>query len=173
MSAIPSGSRIKGRRPAALVAVAGLVLGLASVSVIALPAHEAGADTDVVTTVTLGGDPAAPTVTVRGSGFGTESDLGTAIPAYCSETGSDYASNFYFSDLSDGWAAGQGSGPVGDCIGVFIVSYSDSQITFGFGNGYGNGAYGAVANGDHFSGRPSPVRLCFRPRPPTSSMAPR
>ncbi|MGA3147679.1 MAG: choice-of-anchor Q domain-containing protein, partial [Acidimicrobiales bacterium] len=101
--------------------------------------------------VAIGGTLASPTVTVTGSGFGNEADLGVPVPAYCGGSGFDYGNNFYF---SDGWGAGQGSGASGDCTGVIISSYSDSQVTFTFGNGYGNGydpgEYGALSYGDSF-----------------------
>ncbi len=102
-----------------------------------------------ISAVTIGGTLATPTVTVSGSGFGTESDLGVPVPAYCGNSGFDYGDNFYF---SDGWGAGQGSGAFGDCTGVIISSYSTSQITFTFGSGYGNssGEYGTLDYGDSF-----------------------
>ena len=51
--------------------------------------------------------------------------------------------------MSDnGWTAGEN----GDCIGVNIVSYSDSSITFTLGSGYTlAGYYGPLTDGDSFS----------------------
>ena len=102
-----------------------------------------------ISSVAITGSLATPTVTVTGSGFGTEDDLGSPVPAYCGNTGFDYDNNFY---LLDGWGAGEGSGPFGDCTGVSITSYSDTQVSFTFGNGYGTGnnQYGVLSPGDSF-----------------------
>ncbi len=99
-----------------------------------------------INAVTYAGTPAAPTVTVWGSGFGTEADLGTPVPAYGGGTGSDYGNQFY---LIDGFGAGEGDGPFGDFVGLNISSYSDNQITFTFGSQYAT--YGPVNQGDTVS----------------------
>ena len=45
-----------------------------------------------------------------------------------------------------------GSGGGGDCVGLIISSYSDSQITFTLGSGYTlAGEYAPVENGDAYS----------------------
>ena len=77
-----------------------------------LQRHRPVPDTPTIDGVTFGGNPANPTVTVSGSGFGAQADLGTAARhACCNGTGSDYGNNFYFSDSSSGafgaWQAGQ------------------------------------------------------------------
>jgi YVTN family beta-propeller protein len=99
-----------------------------------------------ISAVTFAGTPASPTVTVWGSGFGTEADLGAPVPAYDNQTGSDYGQQLY---LLDGFGAGEGDGPFGDDVGVSISSYSDDQITFAFGSAYPS--YGEVDPGDNFS----------------------
>ena len=99
-----------------------------------------------ISAVTFGGTPASPTVTVWGSGFGTQANLGTPVPAYNGYTGSDYGQQFY---LLDGFGGGEGDGPFGDDVGVSVSSYSDDQITFSFGSGYPY--YGPVNQGDSFS----------------------
>ena len=99
-----------------------------------------------ISAVTFSGTPSAPTVTVWGSGFGTEADLGTPVPAYFGGSGFDYGQQFY---LLDGFGAGQGDGPFGDAVGFFVSSYSDDQITFTFGSAYPG--YGEVNQGDNFS----------------------
>ena len=102
-----------------------------------------------ISSVAISGGLATPTVTVTGSGFGAEDDLGSPVPAYCGNTGFDYDNNLY---LLDGWGAGQGSGPFGDCTGVSITSYSNTRVTFTFGSGYGTGnnQYGVLSSGDSF-----------------------
>jgi hypothetical protein len=89
-------------------------------------------------------------MTVSGSGFDAESDLGTAYPAACSASGSDYGSNITFSDNTSAWEAGLGTGGGGDCIGLIISSYSNTQITYTFGNGYIEYA-GPINDGDSFT----------------------
>ena len=49
-----------------------------------------------VSAVTFGGTVSAPTVTVSGSGFGTEADLGAPTTAGCGLSGSNYDNNFEF-----------------------------------------------------------------------------
>ena len=99
-----------------------------------------------INSVTFSGTPAVPTVTVQGSGFGTQADLGTPVPAYGGYTGSDYGQQFY---LLDTFGAGEGDGPYGDDVGVSISSYTANQIVFTFGSGYP--IYGPANNGDSFS----------------------
>jgi hypothetical protein len=109
-------------------------------------ATQTAATAPTISAVTFSGAPAAPTVTVQGSGFGTEADLGTPVPAYDGYTGSDYGQLFY---LLDGFGAGEGDGPYGDDVGLSISSYSNNQITFTFGSGYPS--YGEANSGDSFS----------------------
>ncbi len=99
-----------------------------------------------ISAVTFAGTPASPTVTVWGSGFGTQANLGAPVAAYGGGTGSDYGQQFY---LLDGFGAGEGDGPFGDFVGLSISSYSDDQITFSFGSLYSS--YGPVNQGDSFS----------------------
>ncbi len=107
-------------------------------------------DTDLSPTITglaFSGTPSSPTITVSGSGFGTESDLGSSSPAGCDWSGLIYAApNIALSD--NGWTAGES----GDCIGVNIVSYNDSSIVFTLGSGYNlAGYYGPLIDGDSIS----------------------
>jgi YVTN family beta-propeller protein len=99
-----------------------------------------------ISAVTLTGTPTAPTVTVWGSGFGTEADLGAPVPAYGAGTGSDYGNQFF---LLAGFGAGEGAGPYGDFVGLDVSSYSDNQITFTFGSQYTN--YGPLSQNEGFS----------------------
>ena len=99
-----------------------------------------------ISAVTLAGTPTAPTVTVWGSGFGTEADLGAPVPAYGGGTGSDFGSQFF---LLTGFGAGEGAGPYGDFVGLDVSSYSDNQITFTFGSQYAS--YGPLSQGEGFS----------------------
>ena len=107
-------------------------------------------DTDLSPTITgvkFTGTPSSPTITVSGSGFGTESDLGASSPAGCDWGGLVYpAPSIALSD--NGWTAGE----PGDCIGLNILSYDDSSIVFTLGSGYNlAGYYGPIIDGDSIS----------------------
>ncbi len=144
-----SGAGRRWRAVGARLALGLTLVGATTVATVPL-ATSAGAADPAITAVTFSGTPAAPSITYWGSGFGTESDLGAASPAACDYSGSDYGTNIDFSD--NGWTAGIGSGGGGDCVGVIISSYSDSQITFTLGSGYTlAGEYDPVENGDAYS----------------------
>ncbi len=87
-----------------------------------------------ITALAVSGTETDPVVTVHGTGLGTLTSLGSPQPpGACGGSGSDFQSNFYFSDLTAGWNAGQGPG---DCVGVVISSYSDTAVAFSFGSSY-------------------------------------
>ncbi len=125
------------------------------VTIITTPCDAGAYDTNgaSISSVTVTGSLAAPTVTISGTGFGSESELGSATPPPgCPTTGSDYDNFYYFSfsDVTAGWQAGQG----GNCTGVSISGYSGTGITFTFGSGYGNdynsNEFGSLGYGDSF-----------------------
>jgi hypothetical protein len=135
---------------AALLSLSGVLLphaagpasatAAASIAQITTPVFTAGViaaarDGDPsITAVAVSGTEAVPVVTVRGTGFGALASLGSAQPAgACGGSGSDYQNNFYLSDLTGRWNAGQGPG---DCVGVVISSYSDTVVVFSFGSSY-------------------------------------
>ncbi len=102
-----------------------------------------------ITGVSVTGSPSSPVLTINGSGFGTEANLGTPqnVAGYSSScTGFDYESNLY---LVDSWSAGQGAPAAENVVGLFISSYSDTQIVFTFGSCYP--ADGVLGNGDSYS----------------------
>jgi hypothetical protein len=106
-----------------------------------------------ITAVYFGGSVSSPVVTVVGSGFGSQANLGPAQGS-CG-TGSNYADNLYLSDTNQVWAAGQGPPDAGDCIGLIISSYSDTDIVFTFGSEYGVYPVGAgvaqLTGGDSYT----------------------
>ena len=112
----------------------------------AMGATQTSVAAPTVSAVTFSGTAAAPTVTVWGSGFGTRADLGTATPAGCSASGSDYATTLSFADTTASWSAGIAPG---ECIGLIVSSYSDNQITFTFGSGLNS--LGSLTSGDGVS----------------------
>jgi hypothetical protein len=96
-----------------------------------------------ITGVSLTGTPAAPTVTVTGSNFGSTPPTATAETCQPGDTGNIYTgSGLVFQDLSGGWGAGQ----PGDCIGLSLTSWSSTQAVFSFGSQYAN--FGPINAGD-------------------------
>jgi hypothetical protein len=107
-----------------------------------------------ITSVTISGSSTDPEFTVAGSGFGSGPGKGAA-PG-CTEiagAGLNYGKNIYFNDNSaNQWQAGTGA----DCIGLIIVSWSDTSIVFDLGSWYswtgGGAGQGTILNaGDPFT----------------------
>jgi IPT/TIG domain len=91
---------------------------------------EATTPTASITGVTYSGSLDNPTVTVNGTGFGTEP---TGSSPGCSASGKDFPySEFVVNDLSQGWQAGI----AGDCVGLNVTSYSSTQVVATFGSWY-------------------------------------
>jgi hypothetical protein len=101
-----------------------------------------------ITTVAFGGTPADPTVTITGKNFGVEPAPDPPTPPDCvaGDTSLDYGANgLWFEDVTNGWTAGQR----GDCIGLDVVSYSNTQIVYRFGPFYAS--FTPVTSGDEFT----------------------
>ena|GEM_PF-729541 len=107
------------------------------------------APTPNMTDVSFSGSVSSPTITVSGSGFGVQADLGNPQPpGLCGGTGSDYNNDaFFLTDNTHSWAAGVGPG---DCVGVSISSYTNNQIVFTLGSYYTT-INDHLAEGDSFS----------------------
>jgi hypothetical protein len=93
---------------------------------------------DAIHKVTVSGEPADPTITIRGDDFGTEPTW-TAEPALCHGSGSNYGASgswigepLYIQDTSANWSAGQ----PGDCVGLLVSTYSTHEIVLTFGSNY-------------------------------------
>ena len=129
---------------AALVATS-IGLGFASGSAWAAPT--------TITSVSFSGTPAAPTITVSGSGFGTKAGLGTPNPASSTQNCSpatgddDYGTNLYLRDPH--FVAGLGP-PALAAVGVRISSYSPTRIVFTLGSCYGHNGW-TIAPGDGYT----------------------
>jgi hypothetical protein len=96
-----------------------------------------------ISSVTFTGSPSSPTVTVSGSNLGSAPGGG---PAGCSTTGDNYPGNsLTFGDTTGAWGAGTG----GDCIGIVVSSYTNSQVVYQFGSGYNT--YGTANSGDAYT----------------------
>jgi hypothetical protein len=106
-----------------------------------------------ISSVAFTGSSSNPTVTISGSNLGSEPSGG---PPGCSTTGENFpGTSLTFNDTTGGWGAGTG----GDCIGLVVSSYTNSQIVYTFGSGYnefgtanGGDAYNLTVQGVTFSG---------------------
>lgn len=112
-----------------------------------------GADKTVKTkspsikTVRFTGTSAEPTVTITGSNLGPRPAPEPSEPLSCfaGDTSYDYGTSLYFTEATQGWGAGH----VGDCIGLVLEAYSETQIVYGFGTGYSH--YGPITTGDRYT----------------------
>jgi hypothetical protein len=149
MSVRSTGKRIL----AVAIVTAGMVIGSAAVSGGFASAERVGPKTPTVDNVHFSTGTAegssTPLVTINGSGFGT---LPTPVPAgnpqnYAGSEcfgvtpgydGLDFGTSLYFNDFGAGaFEAGFGQSTGGNCIGLVVWKYSDTQIVFGFGVVYG------------------------------------
>ncbi len=126
-----------------------------------------------ISSVTLSGTPAAPTVTVTGSNFGSAAPVATPETCQAGDTGNEYGiGGLEFQDLTEGWGAGES----GDCIGLLLTSWSSTKIVFTFGDEYAN--YGPINSGDQIEvtvqGATDTVPASFTAAVPTvSAVSPR
>jgi hypothetical protein len=108
------------------------------------------AEASSISSVAFGGDAAKPTITVFGSGFEPEPAVSNnAWPGY---TGQDFGTDLHIR-VPGGpllWDAGYDNPGLGahDIIGLLILSYSDTSISYQLGSYY-NEAY--VPNGIELS----------------------
>jgi sugar lactone lactonase YvrE len=84
-----------------------------------------------VTKVTFSGGDANPTVTVSGTGFGSEPAGGYGPGCSASGTNLPYSQLIMVDDTQQ-WQAGW----AGDCIGLEVSSWTKNQIVFTFGSWY-------------------------------------
>jgi hypothetical protein len=114
-----------------------------------------------MTGVSTLGSPSNPTVTVKGSGFGSSPPTSTPVPSCPGDPATGLGVNYlngklYINDnSSQNWQAGFAPG---DCIGLVVSSYSPTKIVFSFGSWYqapGGGGVGpsgdALAIGDPYT----------------------
>jgi hypothetical protein len=108
----------------------------------------------VVSGVTFSGSTSSPTITVSGSGFGTEPaatpDADGCYPNL-SNQGDTFGTKFYFIQDNLPWEAGYAKKGHQSCIGINVSSWSSTNIVFSFGAAYGldNGQF-VLANGNNF-----------------------
>jgi hypothetical protein len=95
-----------------------------------------------IDSITFNGTEAAPSVVTTGHRFGSE-PAAEAVPSSCSATGDDFVGGeFYLEDVSGGWYAGR----PGDCMGLFVSSYTSNQIDYSFGSRYDTAPHDFVLN---------------------------
>ena len=140
---------------------AGIMLGLAVAPALAAATRSA---IPTISSITVTGypKPAAPTFTIRGSGFGSVPTNGIAPStiANCGRTqagtGLDYGtSNLWMLDtapsvgVGGSWQAGANvTRKDGNCVGVVIQSWTHTKIVFGLGSRYNKSSRG-LASGDN------------------------
>lgn len=105
--------------------------------------------------VAFTGDTTAPTVIVTGSGFGAGPPAGQAnnstnCGSY-SNNGDDYGpSGLSFEDTGN-FAAGTGTPPNGSCVGIIVLTWSDNQVVYEFGNAYNSFDHWYISAGDQYT----------------------
>ncbi len=126
-----------------------VTLMLASALVVlgtAIPATSALASKPKVKKVAFSGTPSEPTVTVTGLGMGSIPIAEDEPAPECLEagtpTGENFGTSLLFSDESRAWTAGQD----GDCIGLVVKTFTETEIVFQFGSNYSQ--YEPVAKKD-------------------------
>lgn len=100
-----------------------------------------------ISAVQFTGTPAEPTVSISGANFGTKPAPEPSEPLTCfaGDTSFDYGTSLYFGDSTQGWTGGE----IGDCIGLIVATYTETQIVYRFGAGYSH--YGQLTSGDGYS----------------------
>jgi hypothetical protein len=94
-----------------------------------------------ISQVGISGSSTDPTLVVTGTGFGTA----PATVAPCGTGGEDYSNgDLYLWDLTTDTSAGE----PGDCIGLDVSLYTDTEIVFTFGAAYSG--YPPLSAGDQF-----------------------
>ena len=85
-----------------------------------------------IDSVKVTGSNYGPTVTIKGTGFGSV-PAGAALTPGCGSSGSDYNSDeLYFNDSAEFWQAGF----PGNCVGIVVSSYTNTKVVFTFGSTY-------------------------------------
>ncbi len=104
-----------------------------------------------ISAVKFSGYPSEPLVTIKGTGLGSL-PFGEASPVpTCFEsepTGDNFGTTVTFSEISQGWGAGEGSEGGGDCIGIIFKAYTETEVVYHFGSAYRE--YSAVQDGDSY-----------------------
>jgi hypothetical protein len=144
---------------AGIVAVLGAAAPLASSSAQASPRQTAtAAQQPSVTSVSFSGTAgpgvASPTITITGSHFGATAPTGTSDnTTSCGPyvaNGDVYRSKLYFVDDGN-FEAGYSTTTGANCVGVIVVSWSQTTVVLQFGNAYGTFDHWYLTNGDGYA----------------------
>jgi uncharacterized repeat protein (TIGR01451 family) len=140
---------------ASIVFVAAQCCGLQLDTVTLTPTTTSGNGMVTITGVTFSGGSGNPELVVTGSGFGATAPAGVdpGCPEPPTGAGQNFGTKIYFNDYSAAqWQAGTG----GDCIGLVLVSWSETSVDFTLGSWYswpqGGGGQGVIlADGDPYT----------------------
>lgn len=103
----------------------------------------------------VSGQP-GPTITVNGVGFGSTAPAGTSAAVTSCGTYADNGNwwgryGLWFYDDTHQWEAGRADGSGGgNCIGIKLVSWSNTKVVFSFGNSYGSFDHWTADPGDNY-----------------------
>jgi hypothetical protein len=99
--------------------------------------------------VKFAGTPAEPTLTITGEGMGSIPTAEDEPAPECLEagppTGENFGTSVHFSDENQGWTAGQN----GDCIGLVVSTFTETEVVFKFGSNYSQ--YTPIAKKDVYN----------------------
>lgn len=99
------------------------------------------------------GQGPSPTVTITGSGFGTEPTGTSADTTSCgsyTNNGDVFGNKFYSYDDATGMSAGYSNKTSATCIGIIITTWTKNRIVFQWGNAYGTYTNWWINNGDNY-----------------------
>jgi hypothetical protein len=136
-----------------LVAIIGAAIALGPLHVRIGPPNGPASPTPlVVESVEFSGGTGAPEVTVNGLNLGTEPggllNNNTPCGSYNSN-GDDYGDSLWFQDV-DNAVFGKGTPPTGSCVGIKVLSWSDTRVIFTFGNAYNTFDHWFLTAGDRY-----------------------
>jgi hypothetical protein len=139
-------------------------------------AQPASAATVTISSVSVAGTPAAPTITVNGTNFGTAPAASPATaPCGGTNQGLDYGSSLYLADSNavlgsyNAWGAGRYDTVEGDCIGLNLLSWTATKVTYSLGAFYDGSAY-QLTQGDVITvgvkGKTLKTKVAYSPASP-------
>jgi hypothetical protein len=123
------------RRPTRVIVRWVLVVVGLGAAILSCPATAQA--TPTITAVRFSGSPSSPTISLQGSGFGTQPPGALADSGY---TGKDFGNALYLCDSAsdpNAFCAGQGAGGgSGDLIGLAVAHYTSTSIVYSLGSAY-------------------------------------
>ena len=149
---------VRWRPVAAVLAAATAAVALAATPALTASAARAPAPRPSIASVSFNGahgpGVASPVITITGSHFGATAPAGTSdATTSCgtySANGKVYGGKLYFTDDAN-FEAGYSNSADADCIGIIVVSWSQTKVVLQFGNSYGSFAHWYLTNGDGYA----------------------